>query len=203
MRVGFRKALPNLQTTALNMQRIAVIGSSGSGKSTLAKQLGVQLNIQWIELDELFWQPHWQERSQEEFCNLVQAATASGTWVVDGNYATARSIIWPKATTIICLNYAFPLVLYRIFKRSIIRAATQQKLFAGNVETFQKTFLSRDSIIWWVLTTYHRRQRQYRSLLQSDAVRHIQVLEFTTPQQTAEFMSQLQSGSPTTPAPNC
>lgn len=93
--------------------------------------------LEYIELDQLHWLPNWQERADDEFRGLVKQATASDTWVLDGNYSVVRDIVWTRATKIIWLNHSFRVVLYRSFTRSIVRAVTKKKLFAGNVETFK------------------------------------------------------------------
>ena len=48
-------------------RRILIWGATGSGKTTLARRLGEALNLSVIELDDLFWQPDWQETPAEEF----------------------------------------------------------------------------------------------------------------------------------------
>lgn len=147
------------------MNRIVVIGSSCSGKSTFSKHLAIKEEIEYIELDQIHWLPNWEERPDEEFRELVNKAISSDSWVVDGNYSVARDVIWPRATKIIWLNHSFSLVLYRSFTRSIKRAWTKEKLFAGNIESFKQTFFSRDSIILWVLTTYHQKRKTYSNIL--------------------------------------
>ena len=40
-------------------RRIHVIGNSGSGKSTLAERVAAMLNVAFVELDALNWEPDW------------------------------------------------------------------------------------------------------------------------------------------------
>jgi adenylate kinase family enzyme len=170
------------------MSRIVVIGSSCSGKSTFSQQLAKKSNVEYIELDQLHWLPNWEERADEEFRELVNKATLSSCWVVDGNYSVARDIVWPRATQIIWLNHSFSLVLYRSITRSIVRAATKKKLFAGNVESFKQTFFSGDSIILWVLKTYHNKRKNYAKLLKHIEAKGIKVIEFNNQNQVDEFL---------------
>src|SRR5688500_3597481 len=46
-------------------KRIIVVGSSGSGKSTLGEQLAARLDVPFIELDALYWEPGWVEAERE------------------------------------------------------------------------------------------------------------------------------------------
>jgi len=43
------------------MRRINVVGTSASGKSTFARMLAQKLQLDYIELDDLFWLDDWQE----------------------------------------------------------------------------------------------------------------------------------------------
>lgn len=40
---------------------INVVGTSASGKSTYSKELAAMLDVQYIEMDLLFWKPNWEE----------------------------------------------------------------------------------------------------------------------------------------------
>ncbi len=170
------------------MKRVVIIGSSCSGKSTFAKQLADKLAVTHIELDQLHWLPDWVERPDPEFRGLVDKASAAERWVIDGNYSVARDIFWPRATTIIWLNHSFPLVLYRAVTRSIHRSSTKKPLFAGNIETFRHSFFSRESIILWVLKTFHTKRARYVNLLASDELRGINIIELSGQKQVDAFL---------------
>ncbi|NQZ28683.1 MAG: adenylate kinase [Colwellia sp.] len=173
------------------MERVVVIGSSCSGKSTFSQKLANKMALEYIELDQLHWLPNWQERADDEFRGLVKQATASDTWVLDGNYSVVRDIVWPRATKIIWLNHSFSLVLYRSFTRSIVRAVTKKKLFAGNVETFKQTFFSRDSIILWVLQTYHQKRKRYNKLLPQLKFQGIEIIELNNQKQVQQYLKNI------------
>ncbi|ASC70268.1 Shikimate kinase [Halomicronema hongdechloris C2206] len=66
----------SLPMVVSSLKRIVAIGSSCSGKSTLARRLSTRLGLKHIELDELHWQPNWQERDDNEFRSLVATAVA-------------------------------------------------------------------------------------------------------------------------------
>ena len=173
------------------MERIVVIGSSCSGKSTFSQRLADKKEIEYIELDQLHWLPNWIERADDDFRNLVNKAVSADSWVVDGNYSVARDLIWPRATKIIWLNHSFSLVLYRSITRSIIRSATKKKLFSGNIESFRQTFFSRESIILWVLKTYHQKRKNYANILKVVASKGIEVIEFNNQSQVDDYLKSL------------
>lgn len=177
-------------------QRIAVVGTSCSGKTTLARNLAATLNVPHIELDTLHWLPNWQERPDDEFWALTRQAIAAPNWTIDGNYSKVRPLVWGRATAVIWLNYSFPVVMGRALKRTFRRVFSREELFAGNRETFRQAFLSRDSILWWVITTYHRRRREYPTLFKQSEYAHLHVLEFTSPEQTTRFVAKINTRHP-------
>lgn len=171
------------------MERIIVIGSSCAGKSTFARELSQKLGYEYIQLDELHWLPNWQEQTAEEFRKIVSEKINSDRWVLDGNYSVVKDITWPLATDIVWLNYSFSTVLYRALKRSVIRAATKEELFSGNVETFRQSFFSKDSIIWWVITTFHDKRKRYPVLLGSNLASGANIVEFNKTSEASRWLS--------------
>jgi adenylate kinase family enzyme len=170
------------------LERIVVVGTSCSGKTTYARSLAAMLGHPHIELDALHWLPDWVERPNEEFQSLVAAAVAPDRWVVDGNYRTVREVIWPRATCIIWLNYGFPTVLGRAFRRTLRRSLTHEELYSGNRESLRRAFFNRESILLWVITTYRRRQKQFSQLRASNAFNHLQWVEFRKPREAEQFL---------------
>lgn len=176
---------------AADLQRVVVVGTSCSGKTTYARQLSHLLDVPHVELDALHWLPDWEPRPREEFRALVGEAAAEPAWVMDGNYGTVRDLLWPRATAAIWLNYAFPTVMWRALKRTVKRAFTDEELFSGNRETISLAFFSRDSILWWVATSHHRRNRDYREIFDGDGYPHLAKIELKDPRDTARFLDGL------------
>ena len=170
------------------MARVVVIGTSCVGKTTFAQALARALNFPHVELDSLHWQQNWIPRPPEEFRALTAEALAKDCWITDGNYGAVRDLVWSRATTVIWLNYSFPVVLWRALIRTIRRVLTQEELFSGNRESLRMAFLSRESILWWVITTFHRRRRQYRRLFDTATTPRLAYVEFRSPAEARNFL---------------
>jgi adenylate kinase family enzyme len=172
-----------------SMKRIAVIGTSCSGKTLLAQKIAQHLNYPHFELDAIHWLPDWKSRSPSEFRGLINEAVAKECWVIDGNYSTVQDIIWGRATHVIWLNYPFHTVFWRAVRRTVRRVFTREEIFSKNRETFTLAFLSRESILWWVITTFHRRRKKYRSLLTEEKYSNITFIELEKPCDAEKFLN--------------
>lgn len=174
-------------------QRIVVIGTSGCGKTVLARHLAHSLACPYVELDELFWGPRWMPKPEEEFRRLVEAATRMPRWVVDGNYGRVRDILWPRATTIVWLNYSFHRVLLRSLRRTLARMITREPFWHGNKESFRHTFLSRESILLWVIRTFHRRRKELAGVRASGKYSHLSWVELRRPADAEPYLRSIQA----------
>ena len=179
------------ELSAEDLQRVAVIGTSCSGKTTFAKRLAEALNREHIELDAINWLPEWTARPPEEFRKLVEEAIAKDEWILDGNYHRVRELVWSRATTLIWLDYPFRVVLFRALSRTLRRSISKEILFSGNRESLRMAFMSRDSILLWVLKTYHRRRREYSTLL--DERPDLRVVVLRSSEQADRFLAEIRS----------
>jgi len=177
------------------LDRVVVIGSSCAGKTTFAARLAHVLGQPTTDLDELFWAPHWQAKPLDEFRRLTEQVASSERWVVSGNYGDVRPVLWPRATAVIWLNFDFPVVLWRAVKRTVRRIATRETLWHGNRESFRRSFLSRESILVWVMSTFHKRRRQFEALRASNPYPHLSWVELNRPADAERFVRLLDEAS--------
>ncbi|EML1934815.1 MULTISPECIES: shikimate kinase [Providencia] len=176
--------------------KINIIGCSGSGKSTLGHTLSSLYSIPYIELDALYWQKNWQHSSDEQLKEkLTQAFLAAPNgWVLDGNYTRTQPIKWQEVDLVIWLDYSFSRTLYQSIRRALYRIISQKELWpnTGNNETWKKTFFSRDSILLWVLKTYHKGKAPRIASMINKQYQHISFIRLTTPKETAFFLKRIQ-----------
>ena len=182
-------------STNLATERVVVVGTSCSGKTTLARQLSRVLGSPHVEMDAIHWMPGWQERPVDEVRRMAGEAAAAERWVMDGNYSAVRDIVWGRATAVVWLNYPFRVVLWRCLRRTIRRAITREVLFSGNRESFRMSFLSRDSIILWVISSYRPLQRKYRRILDDGDFPHLRVIELRGSAEADALVASLVRGS--------
>ena len=172
-----------------DLSRVVVVGTSCAGKTAYARQLSRALDVPHIELDGLYWLPDWIPRPEAEFRALVREALARDTWIVDGNYTSYRDLIWPRATAVIWLNYSFARIAWRGLRRTVRRAVTKEELFSGNRETIAQSFFSRESVLVWLVRTYGKNKRRYRSLFDERTYPALAMIEFRTPGEAARSLT--------------
>jgi hypothetical protein len=111
--------------------------------------------------------------------------------VVSGNYTRLRPVIWPKADTLVWIDYPFLTVLGQLLLRSIRRARHKTMICNGNYEAWPKLF-SRDSIIWWFFKTYPKNARRYAELFaQPEDWPNMRFIRLRTRSETEEFLKGL------------
>jgi adenylate kinase family enzyme len=174
-----------------NAPRIVVVGTSAVGKSTFARALAAKTRLPYVELDELHWSRDWREKPTREFAQLVDAATMGQSWVVDGNYGVVRDLLWPRANLIVWLNYGFARTLWRGLRRSLERLCRHTELWHGNHESWHMTFLSKQSILLWIVTTHARRRREFAALRMAGTYAQLEWLEFKRPSDAQKWLADI------------
>lgn len=172
-------------------RRIAIVGTSGSGKTTLARQVAQRLGIAHVELDAVHWGPDWTPAPRDEFRTCVAEALIGDAWITDGNYGAVRDIVWGRADTIVWLDYTLPVIMGRVTWRTLQRSITGQDLWNGNRERLRTAIFSRDSIIWWALSTYRRRRKEYPLLFGQPEHAHLNVVRLCSPSMAEEWLESL------------
>jgi adenylate kinase family enzyme len=172
-------------------RRIVIIGTTSSGKSTLAEAVAKRLDLVYVDLDALHWEPNWQGAPLEVFRARVIDATQTGRWVVAGNYHSVRDLLWPQAEVAIWLDYPFPVIFRRLWRRTWRRWWQQELLWGTNRESIWTHFKlwSDDSLFKWLFKTYWRRKREFPQLLALPEHRHLQLIHFKDPDETDEWLA--------------
>lgn len=177
-------------------QRISIVGTTGSGKTTLARQMAQRLLIPHVELDALHREPNWTPAEAQVFQDRVTEALSGDCWIVDGNYSAVRDIVWSQADTVVFLDYPFGIVMWRLLRRTLQRSLNQKELWNRNREDIRKSFLSRESILIWMLKTYQRNRKKYPTLFQRPEYVHLFIVHLESPKMTEEWLLRQKLGSP-------
>ena len=177
------------------MDRIAVVSSGpGAGKTTFARELAQRIGALHVELDALFWGAGWRPVDLELYRRRVGDAAACERWVIDGNYRSVRDLVWPRADTLVWLDYPLWLAFPRLLSRTLTRWRSGDELWpgTGNRESFRLLFLSRDSILIWALRTYPGRRKRFATDLAKPEHAHLRVARLRTPGEAGAWLRRLE-----------
>jgi adenylate kinase family enzyme len=170
-------------------KRIVVVGTSGSGKTTLARQLADCHGYPHIELDSLHWGPNWTE--SPDFLAEIEEKTKQPCWVIDGNYSRTSTIFWPRADTIIWLDYPITVCYWRVARRTFQRVFLQEELWNGNRERFRAQFLSKESLFFYIYQTHKSRRQKYSQLMHNNKFPHLTWIRHQSPRATHHWLKQI------------
>lgn len=175
-------------------RRIIVLGTSGAGKTTMARNLSARLGVPHIELDYLHWGPNWTEQPDEVMREGVsRALEGQDAWALDGNYSQVRDLIWPRADTVVWLDFSLPLILWRLTRRTFGRALFDEEIWHGNKENLHTHFFTKDSLYWWVLTTYKSRRKQIPELLRDPRYAHLKKIRLRSARAADRWLARVPS----------
>jgi adenylate kinase family enzyme len=172
-------------------RRIVVVGTTGSGKTTLARRISERLDIPHVELDAIFWGPNWTPAPIEDFGRRIAQALGGQAWVADGNYSRVRDVVWGRADSVVWLDYALPVIMRQLVRRTFRRVVRQEELWNDNRERAWVQLFSRDSLFLWALQTYPRRRREYPLLFERPEYAHLAVVHLRSPRATRDWLENL------------
>jgi adenylate kinase family enzyme len=172
-------------------RRIAVWGVTGSGKTTLASRLGETLGLGVVELDAIRHARGWDSTDWPEFREVLTQRLDSlpDGWVVEGSYSAIMDVYLSRIDTMVWIHLPFRMTFWRLLKRTVPRGIKQTRLYTetGPHESLRQTFLSRQSILWWAISShrgYAEKRRERIAALRPE----VRVYELRSPREVEAFV---------------
>ena len=168
------------------MKRVVVIGSPGAGKTTFARKLADILNLPLHHLDYYYHdnrfhypdhKPQWRAK--------VKELTSGSEWVIDGNYKSTFDIRFPRADTIIFLDYSKRVTLLRaIARRVVLHNRVREDMPANWREKLSPELLK---FIW----NYNKVERPKVLKLLEELSKDKTIVIIRSPRKSASFLAEL------------
>lgn len=179
-------------------QRILILGRTGSGKTTLARELAQVLGVPHVELDSLFFGPNFTTVPLDILRERTSAAIAGERWVTDGNKRAVRDLVWPRADTIVWLDYPITVSLWRLGKRALRRtsALKAEAAEAGEKGGLAKKLLSGAKGVLTALRSHMGQRREYPILFALPENRHLAVVRLRSPRATQRWLTRVTPSDP-------
>lgn len=174
------------------MKKVLVVGSGGAGKSTFATRLGRALGLEVIHLDSIYWKPGWVAPTKEEWQKTVENLVERDAWVMDGNYSGTLELRIKACDTMIFLDIARTVCLWRVLKRSVMyRNRSRPDMAEGCAEKMNLEFLEFLRWIW----DYPRKSGPKVLALMQKHSHGKQIVRLRSSAEMEQFLKGLESGS--------
>jgi len=179
--------------TLTGCERILILGRTGSGKTTLARELAAALGVPHVELDSLYFGPDFSRAPLSLLRERTSAAIAGDRWVTDGNKRAVRDLVWPRADTIIWLDYPVYMSFWRLAKRARTRtsALSAQAAQTGRRTGLPKQMLAAARGVLTALRSHRGQRREYPSMFNQPANQHLAVARLRSPRATRQWMARV------------
>lgn len=179
--------------TLAGCERILILGRTGSGKTTLARELALVLGVSHIELDSLYFGADFSRAPLPVLRERTSAAIEGDRWVADGNKRAVRDLVWPRADTIIWLDYPAYVSLWRLARRARSRMF---ELGAKAAQTGRRTSLPKQMLaaargVLTALRSHRGQRREYPRLFSERANEHLVVARLRSPRATREWLARI------------
>lgn len=175
------------------MRRVSVVGNSGSGKSTVARAIAARLGVPHIELDAIHHQADWMPSPPERLREAVTRGIESDGWVVDGNYAGVRDLVWARADTVVWLDMPRMLVMWQVLTRTLRRIARGEELWNGNRERWHNLFTldPEESVVLWAWSRHGTYRERYQRAMDDPAWSHLRFVRVRSRREAARLLVSL------------
>jgi hypothetical protein len=170
-----------------------VVGRTGSGKTTLARELAAVLDVRHVELDALYFGPNFSTVSPSVLKDRTREAVVGDRWVTDGNKSAVRDLVWPRADTIIWLDYPLVVSLWRLGGRARGRALTLQATAAetGERRGLPKQLLLGAKGVLGALRSHAGQRRAYPKMFAAPQNQHLEVHRLRSPKSTRLWLERV------------
>ncbi len=177
--------------TLAGCNRILVLGRTGSGKTTLALELAEVLDMPHVELDSLLFNDDRSAVPVEVLRERAQLAIAGERWITDGNKRALRDMVWPRADTVIWLDYPVMVSLWRLAKRARRRTATTiktQSVEGRGKSSALKHLANAAKGVTKALRSHRGQRKELPKLFAEPKHHHLAVVRLTSPRATRQWL---------------
>jgi energy-coupling factor transporter ATP-binding protein EcfA2 len=174
-------------------QRILILGKTGSGKTTLARELAAAIGVHHVELDALYFRPDFSTAPLSVLRERTSAAMAGDRWVTDGNKSAVRDLVWPRADTVVWLDYPWAVSFWRLGKRALWRTSVLKAQAAerGGTAGLPRQLLPAAKGVLTALRSHMGQRREYLRLFAEQENQHLAVVRLQSPRATRRWLARV------------
>jgi hypothetical protein len=152
-----------------------------------------------VELDALYFGPKFSTVPLSVLRERTSAAIAGDRWVTDGNKSAVRDLVWPRADTIIWLDYPLVVSLWRLGRRALWRTSVlqAQAAEAGGKTGLPRQFLSAAKGVLLALRSHMGQRREYPRMFAEPENQHLAFVRLRSPRATRRWLARVIEGGTT------
>ncbi len=183
-------------TTLQDCHRILILGRTGSGKTTLARELAGLVDVPHVELDSLYFGPSFSTAPLPVLRERTSAAIAGERWVTDGNKKAVRDLVWPRADTVVWLDYPVAVSLWRLGRRAVWRTSKIKAEASGaspssSSSSVPRQMLSAAKGVLTALRSHRGQRREYPLMFARPENQHLAVVRLRSPRATRRWLARI------------
>jgi hypothetical protein len=146
-----------------------------------------------VELDSLYFGPDFSTAPLSLLRERTSAAIAGERWVTDGNKRAVRDLVWPRADTIIWLDYPAYVTLWRLAKRARTRTSSlsEQAAENGRRGELPRLMLAAGKGVLTALRSHRGQRREYPRMFARPENGHLAVARLRSPRATREWLARV------------
>ncbi len=181
---------------------MVVVGRTGSGKTTLARSLAPILGVPHVELDSLQFTSDLDTVPLEVVRERTATAVLAEAWVTDGNKRAVRDLVWPRAETMVWLDYPLAVSLWRLSGRArdrtravLARSSTESSTGSAtgsatgsSAKSAPRVLASAARGVMTALRSHRGQRKEFPRLLARPEYAHLTVVRLRSPGETRRWL---------------
>jgi hypothetical protein len=146
-----------------------------------------------VELDSLYFGPDFTTAPLSILRDRTRAAISGERWVTDGNKRAVRDLVWPRADTIVWLDYPLRVSLWRLAKRARRRTSALAAEATGARRLAPQVVAGASGVVT-ALRSHAGQRREYSRIFADPANQHLAVVRLRSPRATRGWVARATAG---------
>ena len=161
-----------------------MFGCAGSGKTTLARKLSTRTGLTLVERDALG------ALGSEAYRHAVTELISQPQWILDGAPYYVEDLVYMVADTVIVLDYAKTVVMWRVLRRTLTIELLRRPVGAHRPQGLA-AWRDPEHAVRWAWSSHRDRHREGLALTSRADLADAQIIRFTCPADARRWLRRL------------